>query len=717
LVQDSITYRLSFTKLLYIFWTMKVILIALFTVGAVGTADPLGKVYELMDSLAAKITAEGEAESKAYKEYVDWCGDAGGNLRFEIKSGNEKKEELEATISKCKADIEACSVKIEDLSGAISADGKELEQATAMRKKDNEVFVASEKELMDAVDTLERAVGLLEKEMQKAPAALMQVDRTNLDSVLKGLDAVINAASFSSADHQALTALIQSSQAAEADNEDDELGAPSVSAYKTHSSSIYDVLEDLKEKAETKLGDLRKAEANSKHNYDMLKQSLEDQMEADTKDMEEEKSLKASTEETKATADGDLAECVKGLAEDQAALKTASTTCMTVAADHEASLASRKEELKAIATAEKILRESTGGAQKQSYSLLQMRMASKMSSRADLKNAEVVSKIKQLAKKHHSAALAQLASQVGAAIRYGDDDVFGKVKGLISEMISKLEKQAEAEASEKQYCDEELAKTEDKKSELDATLKKLASKIDLAAATSAERKAEVKDLQAELAVLAKEQAEMDAIRAEEKALYDTAKAELEAGIAGVQKALGVLRDYYEGTAFVQTNDNFDAFMQQPAPPKKHSASGGAGGSIIDILEVCVSDFTKNLADEETQEADALSVYEKETQENKLTTTTKTQDVKYKTKEFKTLDKQITDLSSERDNTKTELSAVIEYYGKIKERCIAKPETYEERKGRREAEITGLKEALSILESETAFMQKGRKGHRRHHFMN
>merc|ERR1719171_2751505 len=172
-------------------------------------------------------------------------------------------------------------------------------------------------------------------------------------------------------------------------------------------------------------------------------------------------------------------------------------------------------------------------------------MASKMSSRADLKNAEVVSKIKQLAKKHHSAALAQLASQVGAAIRYGDDDVFGKVKGLISEMISKLEKQAEAEASEKQYCDEELAKTEDKKSELDATLKKLASKIDLAAATSAERKAEVKDLQAELAVLAKEQADMDRIRSTEKAAFDLAKTELDAGIAGVQKALGVLRDYYE----------------------------------------------------------------------------------------------------------------------------------------------------------------------------
>merc|ERR1740117_2828274 len=202
---------------------------------------------------------------------------------------------------------------------------------------------------------------------------------------------------------------------------------------------------------------------------------------------------------------------------------------------------------------------------------------------------------------------------------------------------------------------------------------------------------------------------MDSIRAEEKAAFDTAKAELSLGISGVQKALGVLKDYYQGSAaFVQGSTNFDAFMQQPAAPQGHSKAGGAGGSIIDILEVCEADFSKNLATEETEEADAVSVYESTTQENKLSTTMKSQDSKYMTKEFKSLDKSVSDLSGDRDTTNTELSAVLDYYGKIKERCIAKPESYEERKARRESEVNGLKEALSILESETAFMQRGKR---------
>merc|ERR1712113_73377 len=149
-----------------------------------------------------------------------------------------------------------------------------------------------------------------------------------------------------------------------------------------------------------------------------------------------------------------------------------------------------------IAEAKKILTSTSSGAVEQTYSLLQVNMRT----RADLAGAEVVTVVKRVAREQHSAALAQLASRVAAILRYGSsagDDPFVKVRGLVSDMISKLEAEAQAEATEKAYCDEQMAKTEAKKAELEEDVAKLTSKIDTAAARSAGLKEDVKELQAE----------------------------------------------------------------------------------------------------------------------------------------------------------------------------------------------------------------------------
>merc|ERR1719253_1454326 len=101
----------------------------------------------------------------------------------------------------------------------------------------------------------------------------------------------------------------------------------------------------------------------------------------------------------------------------------------------------------------------------------------------------------------------------------------------------KLEKAGAAEATEKAYCDEEMGKTKAKKGELEDTVAKLSAKIDKDASNSAALKEEVRELSSELAAIAKEQAEMDKIRREEKAAYDIAKKDLELGLGGVRKAL------------------------------------------------------------------------------------------------------------------------------------------------------------------------------------
>merc|ERR1740121_2740813 len=274
--------------------------------------------------------------------------------------------------------------------------------------------------------------------------------------------------------------------------------------------------------------------------------SLEDEAAYNTKEMNEEKAFKSDTEEAKATATADLASTTKLLKDTQAAMAATQADCMKLASDHDASTAGRAAELKTIAAAKTALVETSSGAVEQTYSFIQ-KVSSHLRTSADLKGAEVTRFIKKLAKDHHSEALAQLASRITALMQYGSgagEDPFVKVKGLIKDMISKLEAEADAAATEKAYCDEQIAKTEFKKSELEDDIAKLTSKIDTKGARSAQLKEEVKTLQAELASLAKEQAEMDQIRSDQHAAYLKAKADLELGLEGVGKALGILRKYY-----------------------------------------------------------------------------------------------------------------------------------------------------------------------------
>jgi len=92
-------------------------------------------------------------------------------------------------------------------------------------------------------------------------------------------------------------------------------------------------------------------------------------------------------------------------------------------------------------------------------------------------------------------------------------------------------------------------------------------------------------LQVDLGALSAQQLKMDAMPVHERKIFATTKEDLQQDIAGVQKAMGVLREYYG-----------PSFVQQPGSPEVHQSSGGAGTSILEILEVIESGFFKNLAE-------------------------------------------------------------------------------------------------------------------------
>merc|ERR1719482_2467055 len=108
------------------------------------------------------------------------------------------------------------------------------------------------------------------------------------------------------------------------------------------------------------------------------------------------------------------------------------------------------------------------------------------------------------------------------------------------------------------------------------------------------------------------------------------------------------------------------------------------------------------------EQSAVSEYDKLSKANEIEKATKSQSVKYKTKESKGLDKETSETNADRATVQQELDAVNQYYTGIKGRCVAKAESYAERTQRREAEIAGLKEALSILEGEAVLIQQRSK---------
>merc|ERR1719356_382292 len=121
---------------------------------------------------------------------------------------------------------------------------------------------------------------------------------------------------------------------------------------------------------------------------------------------------------------------------------------------------------------------------------------------------------------------------------------------------------------------------------------------------------------------------------------------MEKGLKGVKLALKVLNEYYAKEG------------------KSHSSADGAGASIIGLLEVCESDFSKDLAEIESAEETAAADYDKETKENSVEKTTKEKDVEYKTKESVYLDKEVAEYSEDRAQVQTELDAVLEYLAKI-----------------------------------------------------
>jgi len=667
-----------------------------------GAESPIGKVLDMLADLEAKVSKDASAETLAYENYTKFCVKSKRDLGYEITDGETNVEELQATIEKSTSEADGAAKRLEELAGIIGKNQQDLEDATAIRKKEKAEHEKVVTEMMDSSDMLGKAMKILGEKLKGS--SLLQADVQNMGFV-KALGAVVDAASMEHEDKDKLMALVESSAMQPA--------APD--AYQSHSVGIIQTLEDMKQQALSQIDTAQKEETEAAHNFNMLQQSLQMQIKSDEKEVKFHKGVKSEAEEELATAKGDLDGASKDLADDKASLEHLTASCEQADTDYAASKKGHEGELEALAKAEEVLKEKTGSAVDQTYKsamLLQtdhhhrkavlLQLDNRLSTPEDLHGFEAAQIVRNLAKQSKSAGLMQLAANVESLVQAGQksnsgEDVFKKVKELISGMIEKRKEQALKEETKKAYCEEETAKTKEKVADLTDSKDTFVAKVEKKESQATSLKSESDKLLKELSDMAEDEAEMTATRKEESKNFAAAKEDLEAGLEGVRMALSVLRDYYEGTGVSES------LIQQPQ--FGHSKQSGASTGIIGMLEVVESDFGRNLAEAETVEAAKEEDYTKMIDENKVTKIQKTADQKYKEKTSTAIFKAVKDVISDKEAAQEELDAVLKYQESLAQECLDGAQSYEERVKQREEEIAGLKDALVALGgADLAFVQ-------------
>merc|ERR1719298_9775 len=131
--------------------------------------------------------------------------------------------------------------------------------------------------------------------------------------------------------------------------------------------------------------------------------------------------------------------------------------------------------------------------------------------------------------------------------------------------------------------------------------------------------------------------------------------------AAVLKAMAVLKNFYGSFLQVQAKSELKSTAKIPS---FGSAKTDSGNSIISVLEVAESDFTRLYAETETEEDTAAAAYKKLSEENALAKTTKLTAIKGKMSEVKSLKVTVSQASEDHDGVSEELDAVTAYLEKL-----------------------------------------------------
>merc|ERR1719207_528430 len=661
----------------------------------VGAVTPVQKVLQMMGDMKNKAIKEKENEVAVFAKFTEFCEDTEVERGRAINEATEQIEKLSADIQKYTSNANVLAQEMAKLDESISLAKKDLTDATRVRDGEKKDFQKTHADYVESIENLEIASTKLKEMMTAVKSASAAVLLQNLAS---------KPSMPERARRTLLTFIAEDSVEDKAEADGIKLiqqpQATTVN-FESKSGGIVQMMDDLKEKLEDERTKLEQEEMQKEHSFQMMVASLTDAINQQTDSRSDKTATKKQMETSAADAKGELATTQTTLAEDTKYLDDLKTTCAQKQSDFEARQKMRAEELTAIDQAIEIISSGSvaGSAGKHLPGLVQVKSATTfVQLRAGIKSPAqdaVASYLAKQGQKLHSNLLAAISLHVGS-------DPFVKIRKMIQDMITKLTEEAQEEAEHKGFCDSELASNKQTRDDKTTQADTLTANIEQMTAEAQKLATEIGELSADVAASDAAVAEATKIREAEKTKNTETVEDAKVAKAAVEKALQILKDFYEkaagATAFIQVRSSVQKQMPETFD-EPFTGTGGEGG-VIGMLEVILSDFERLEAETTEEELTSQKEYDTFMADSAEDKESKTASSKEKTSKKTSLESDTAQAKKDLKSTNEELDAALAYFEKLKPSCIDAGESYEERVARRKEEIESLGEALKILEGES-----------------